>query len=126
MKLYLNAVMKQKTEEEKYSVFLFIIGEKEREIFNTWTREKKLVEKNQPIDEVDITIKLLMERFKAYCLPKKNLVIERRKFLTKNQQPEETINGYITELRNLSSTFEFQDIRDGLTLYKLVDGIESN
>ena len=83
MKLYLNAVMKQKTEEEKYSVFLFIIGEKEREIFNTWTREKKLVEKNQPIDEVDITIKLLMERFKAYCLPKKNLVIERRKFLTK-------------------------------------------
>ena len=70
MKLYLNAVMKQKTEEEKYSVFLFIIGEKEREIFNTWTREKKLVEKNQPIDEVDITIKLLMERFKADCLQK--------------------------------------------------------
>ena len=126
MKLHLNAVMKQKTEEEKYSVFLFIIGKKEREIFNTWTREKKLVQKNQPIDEVDITIKLLMERFKAYWLPKKNLVIERRKFLTKNQQPEETINGYITELRNLSSTFEFQDIRDGLTLYKLVDGIESN
>ena len=66
MKLHLNAVMKQKTEEEKYSMFLFIIGKKEREIFNTWTREKKLVQKNQPIDEVDITIKLLMERFKAY------------------------------------------------------------
>ena len=37
MQFYLNAVMKQKTEEEKYSVFLFIIGEKRREIFNTWT-----------------------------------------------------------------------------------------
>ena len=126
MQLYLNAVMKQKTEEEKYSVFLFIIGEKGREIFNTWTWEKKLNENNQPTDEDDITIKLLMEKFEAYCLPRKNLVIERRKFFTRNQQSDESIDAYITELRNLSSTCEFQDIRDGLILYKLVDGIESN
>ena len=39
---------------------------------------------------------------------------------------EETIDGYITELRNLSSTCEVQDIRDGLILYRLVDGIKSN
>ena len=32
-----------------------------------------------------------MEKFEAYCLPKKNLVIERRKFFTRNQQPEEAI-----------------------------------
>ena len=126
MQLYLSTTMKQKTEEEKYSVFLFIIGEKGREIFNTWTREKNLGENNQSTDEDDITIKLLIEKFEAYCLPKKNLVIERRKFFTKNQQPDETIDGYITELRNLSSTCEFQDIRNGLILYKLVDGIESN
>ena len=63
MQLYLNAVMKQKTEEEKYSVLLFIIGEKGREIFNTWTCEKKLDENNQPTDEDDITFKLLMEKF---------------------------------------------------------------
>ena len=69
---------------------------------------------------------LLMEKFEAYCLSKKNLVIERRKFFTRNQQPDETIDGYITELRNLSSVCEFQNIRDGLILYKLVDGIESN
>ena len=67
-----------------------------------------------------------MEKFEAYCLPKKNLVIERRKLFIGDQQPEETIDGYITELRNLSSTCEFQDTRDGLILYKLVDGIESN
>ena len=37
---------------------------------------------------------------------------------------EQTLDGYITELRNLSSTCEVQDIRDGLILYKLVDGIK--
>ena len=119
MQLYLNAVMKQNTEEEKFSVFLFIIGEKGREIFNTQTWERKFDENNQPTDEDDITIKLLMEKFEAYCLPKKNLVIERR-FFTRNQQPEETIDGYITELRNLLLACEFQN-RDGLILHKLFD-----
>ena len=113
-------------EAEKYSVFLFLIGEKGREIFNTWPWEKKLDEGNQPTDEDDTKIKFLMDKFKAYCLPKNNLVIERRKFFTRNQQPEETMDGYVKELRNLSSTCEFQSIRDGPMLYKLVDGIESN
>ena len=107
-------------------MLLFIIGEKGREIFNIWTWEKKLDGNNQATDEDDITIKLLMEKFEAYCFPKKNLVIERRKLFTRNQEPGETIDGYITEMRNLSSSYEFQDIRDGLILYKLVDGIESN
>ena len=84
MQLYLNVVMKQKTKEEKSSVFLFITGEKRIEIFNTWTWEKKLDQNNQPTDEDDITIKLLMEKFESYCLPKKNLVIERRKVFTRN------------------------------------------
>ena len=76
IQLYLNVVMKQKTEEVKYSVFLFIIGEKGREILNTWSLEKKLGENNQLTAEDDITIKLLMEEFEAYCFPKKNLMIE--------------------------------------------------
>ena len=64
MQLYLNVVMKQKI-EEKYSVFLFIIGGKGKEIFNTWAWEKKLHQNNQPTDEDNITIKLLMEKFET-------------------------------------------------------------
>ena len=37
MMLYLNAVMKDKSEEERYSTILLVIGERGREIFNTWT-----------------------------------------------------------------------------------------
>ena len=40
--------------------------------------EKNLGEQNQPTDEDDITTKLLMEKFEAYCLPKKNSVIENK------------------------------------------------
>ena len=43
MQLYLNVVMSVKTEEEQqYSTFLFIIGERGREIFNTFTWNKKI------------------------------------------------------------------------------------
>ena len=35
MELYLTAMMIGNTEEEKYSMFLFLIGEQERDIFNT-------------------------------------------------------------------------------------------
>ena len=79
-----------------------------------------------PTDVDDITVKLLMEKFEEYCLPKKNLVIERRKFFTRKQRPDESIDAFITELKNLSSTCEFQDVRDGLIVYKIVDGIESD
>ena len=51
-------------------------------------------------------------------------MIERRNFFTRNQQSEETIDDYITELKNLLSTCEFQDITQ--ILHRLVDGIESN
>ena len=40
-------------------------------MLNTWAWEKKLGENNQPTDEDGITIKLLMEKFEAYCLQRK-------------------------------------------------------
>ena len=42
MQLYLNAVMSEKTEEQQYSTFLFAIGERGSEIFNTFTWYKKI------------------------------------------------------------------------------------
>ena len=71
-------------------------------------------------------MKALFQKFEDYCLPQNNLIIERRRFFTRNQQYNETIDAYITQLRNLSSTCEFGDVKEGLILYKLVDGIQSD
>ena len=99
---------------------------KRGEIFNTWSWDKKKNASGQATNKDDTTKTLLMERYEEYCRPKK-LVIDRRKFFTRNQLPDEPINVFITELTNLSSSCEFQDIKDGLIiLHKLVDGIQSN
>ena len=125
MEFYLTAVMRGKSEEEKYSVFLFLIGEQGRDIFNTMEWEKKVDAEGNETDEDNITVKELFKNFEEYCLPKKNLVVERRKFFWKNQHDDETFDQYMTELKNLASTCEFGELHDGLLTYKIADGIRS-
>ena len=72
---YLTAVMRGKTEEEKYSVFLFLIREQGRDIFNTIERGKKVDAQWNQTKEDDITVKKLFKTFEEYCLPKRNLVV---------------------------------------------------
>ena len=109
----------------QYSRFLFVIGETGREIFNTFSWNKKIRD-GVETEEDDITVKALFQRFEDYCLPKKNLIVKRRRLFTRNQQHDETIYAYITQLRNLSSTWKFGDVKEGLILYKLVDKIQSD
>ena len=42
MQFYLNAVMSGKAEDEQSSIFLFVIDERGREIFNTFAWNKKI------------------------------------------------------------------------------------
>ena len=117
--------MSEKTEKQQYSTFLLVIGERGREIFSTFTWSRKARD-GVETEENDITVKALFQKFEDYCLPKKNFIVERRRFFTRNQQHDETIDAYFTQLRKLSSTCEFGDIKEGLILYKLVDGIQSD
>ena len=65
MKLYLD-------EKDRYSTFLFLIGERGREILNTWIWLKKVDADGNPTDEDDIKLHELFKRFKDYCLAKRN------------------------------------------------------
>ena len=103
MEFHLTAMMRGKTEEEKHSVFLFLIGEQGRDIFNTIEWGKRVDAQGNQREEDNIMVKKLFKRFEKYCLPKKNLVVERRKFFWKNHD-DETFDQFMTELRNLAST----------------------
>ena len=123
IQFYLTARMRGKTEEEKYSVLLFLIGKQGRDIFNTIEWEKKIDTQGNQTEEDDITVKKLFKRFEEYCLLKKYLVVERRKLFWKNQHDYETFDQFMTELRNLASTCESGDLHESLFLYKVMDGI---
>ena len=67
----------------------------------------------------------LFKNFEDYCLPKKDLVVERTKFIGKNQNDYETFDQYITELKNFIGTCEYAELRDSLLIYNIVDQIIS-
>ena len=47
------------------------------------------------------TLKEVKEKFRAYCKPKKILTYERYVFNSRSQRESDSINAYVTELRNL-------------------------
>ena len=44
-------------------------------------------------------------------------------FFKRGQGPEETFDAFMTDLRNLASPCEFANIKDGMLLYKIADGL---
>ncbi len=68
----------------------------------------------------------MFTKFEAYCNPRTNLLLERRKFFKRSQKDGECIDTYLTELRNITSNCEFAGLEDGLLLYRIVDGVRSD
>jgi len=70
MQLFIELSMKDRSEKEKCSAFLYTIGQAGRDIHNTMTLT------DDERDKIDI----LFTKFEAYCKPKQNVMIERYRF----------------------------------------------
>ena len=64
-----------------------------------------------------------MEKFDAYCTPKKNITYERYIFNTRVQQTNETVYQYVTELNNMATTCDYGELRECLIRDRIVIGI---
>ena len=115
MQLYIDLTMKNKSQKEKCSAFLYTIGQAGRDVYNTMT----LSEEEQ--DKIDV----LFSKFESYCKPKQNVAIERYHFNTRVQGRQETIDQYTTELRLIAKNCSFGDLENQLVRDRLVCGTNS-
>ncbi len=113
--LYMDATMTGKTEKEKHSMFLYLIGEEGSEIYETMVLAEQ---------EKD-TLEPLFTKFKAHCNPKKNVTIERDKFTSRVQGPDEPVDQWVNDLKNLSRSCEYGDLANGLIRDQIVKGVRS-
>ncbi|XP_056880704.1 uncharacterized protein LOC130521067 isoform X1 [Takifugu flavidus] len=94
-KLHVNLMFsgpfKEKSEEEKCSYLLLWIGDKGRDVYNTWT----LTEEERKV------LKTYYDRFQAYVEPKVNVIFARYMFHQKVQGATEPFEQFLTELRLL-------------------------
>lgn len=112
---YLTATgISAKEDKIKTSTFLHVIGPDALEIYNTFKFDN-------PDD--NLKLEVVQEKFRAYCNPRKNVTYERHVFFTRNQSANETIDQYVTDLRNKASRCEFGDLCDSLIKDRLICGI---
>ena len=119
MEYYLAATCTDKTEAQKVAIFMCMIGKDGQEVKDTFEFDTR--ENGREV----ITTAILFNKFEAHCKPKKNLVVERHRFLTREQLPGESVDQYVTELRTLAASCEWDDLKDDLICGRIVSGISS-
>ncbi len=71
-------------------------------------------------------IATVMKLWDDHCLGKTNVIYERYKFNNRSQGEHESVDEYVTVLRSLVETCEFQTLKDDLIRDRLVCGIRDN
>ena len=107
----------EKSENVQCATLLHVAGEEARAVFNAFDFDK---EGDQ--HKIDIVI----DKFKQYCEPRKNLTFIRHQFFTRSQGPTETIDAFATDLKNKAKHCEFSTLIDSLIRDRIVGGIRSD
>lgn len=89
--LIFSGPLQEKREQDKCSYLLLWIGEKGRDIFNTWTLT----------DEDAKKLKTYYDKYTAYLTPKSNPIYAIYCFHEKTQEDGETFEHFVTELKLL-------------------------
>ncbi|XP_026666956.1 LOW QUALITY PROTEIN: uncharacterized protein LOC113463926 [Ceratina calcarata] len=111
---YLKATdLESKSDERKVAVLLHVAGEEAMEKFDTFgfndAQKKKLGE--------------VYKAFEDFCKPKVNESVERHVFISRMQNPGENFASFLTDLKKLSASCEFGEIKDSLIKDRIISGI---
>ena len=103
-----------KSDKVKASLFLHVIGEEALEVFNTFEfTDAGDANKLDPV----------IQKFEDYCSPKKNTTFERYVFFSRKQKESEPFEQWLTELKMLANSCEFETLRDSLIKDAIVLGV---
>ena len=103
-----------KSDEIKSAILLHMAGPEALEIYNAFTWDEEADKKK--VDKI-------MEKFKAYCTPCKNVTWGRHVFNSRTQQPGETIDQHVTDLCTKAAQCEFGTLTDSLIHDRIVCGV---
>ena len=67
-----------------------------------------------------------MTKFERYCNPEKNVVFEKHIFNTRKKVPSEKVDTFVTDLKILAKSCEFENLYDSIIRDSIVCGINSD
>ena len=95
------------------NTLLHVAGPEAIRIYNTF-------EYNEEEDREDVNT--LLNKFDEHFLPQKNLSYERHIFHTRMQQPGETIDEFVTDLKRKAATCDFGELQDSFVKDRIIMG----
>ena len=107
------AELDQKSKEVQVARLLNAAGPEAQEIHDLFTFENNDQKKEY---------KTILEKFRAYCRPKKNIVYERHKFWSRRQNEGEPFDRWLKEMRVIAKDCEFAE-EDNMIRDKIVYGV---
>ena len=115
-KNYTLATKLDKEEEARQvATLLAVIGKEANKVFRTFTW-------SSPDDAKKIVV--VLKKFEEYCIPRENTIYERFLFFTRDQRESESVDQYLTELRQIAANCDFESITpDQLLRDRLVTGV---
>ena len=96
---------------------LYHIGEEAVDVYNTLTWDE---------EGDELKIEKVLEKFESFCNPRKYTIYERYVFFSRNQASGESIDHYVTVLKNLADTCEFGALKESLIRDRIVFGIQDS
>ena len=112
--LYLVATgLDTKTSKQKIALLLHVARKQAIEVFNTFSFT----------DEEEGDFDSVIEKFNAYCNPKKNETYERYVFHSRKQLQGEPIEQFVTDLKLKAQTCQFDNLKDSMIRDRLVLGV---
>ncbi len=115
--LYMELAHGNKTQAYQVRMLKYLLGVTGRDIYKTLQFDKP---------ESELTLNEVLEAFDKRVDPKKNEIVERYKFFTREQAVNEGIEAYHTELRMLAQTCNFGELTSSLIRDRIVCGIRSS
>ena len=111
--------LNKKSEPVQVATLLTVVGEEAREVFATFTDWAE--------EGDDAKITPVLEKFAAYCEPRKSVPFERYRFNKRAQELGESYEQYRTTLRKLAESCEFREITpDEILRDRLIFGIQDD
>ena len=115
-----SVIMSVNSQSEAYKVALFLhcLGPEALKIYNGLSFETP---------EQKATLKDIITKFEQFTIGETNETYERYVFNSRNQEPGETIDTYVTHLRTLAQTCNFCEcLHDSLIRDRIVFGVNNN
>lgn len=106
----------RKAKATQCAQLLHYIGDKGFKIYTTFTFTAEEKDK----------IAILIEKFETHFMPKKNLPYERYKFFSYRQQQGQTIEQFITELKQRAIKCKLGELQDSLIKTMIICGVNNS